>query len=672
MSKKLFNLVSDFKPTGDQPEAIAKLTKGLKNGIKDQTLLGATGTGKTFTMANIINNTQRPTLIMAHNKTLAAQLCAEFQQFFPDNAVSYFVSYYDYYQPEAYMARTDTFIEKEATINEEIAKFRHAATVNLLTRKDVIIISSVSCIYGLGDMETYQKLSIKIKANKTYPRKEFLSQLVNIQYERVKMDFKRGSFEVLGDIITIFPPHSDSAYQLEFWGDDLEKITEIDGFTGATITEVDEVTIFPAKHQVTTKDVIDRVIGEIEKDLVIREAELRKSNPLAAHRINQRTKYDIEMLREMGYVNGIENYTRYLAGSKPGAPPTTLLDYFPKDFLTFVDESHMSIPQVGGMFNGNLSRKESLIEHGFRLPSSLDNRPLKFEEFEKKLGQAIYVSATPGKYEYAHCKKDQIVQQIIRPTGLLDPKITVLPSTARFWDKNIHDIAQKDAVNSVDDVLSEVHATIKKDERVLITTVTKKAAEDLSEYLIENNIKAKYLHSEIDTLERIEILTELRKGVIDVIVGINLLREGLDLPEVSLICILDADKRGFLRSRDALLQIIGRAARNSKGRVNMYADEMTEAMEASISETNRRRKVQEAYNKKHNITPKTIKKEIVDISKDLAGGQRREFKNVSKKGDLKKILKDLDSKMAIATQNLDFERAAILRDEIIELQRKIK
>ncbi len=672
MSKKLFNLVSDFKPTGDQPQAIKQLTKGLKNGLKDQTLLGATGTGKTFTMANIINDLQRPTLIMAHNKTLAAQLCAEFQQFFPDNAVSYFVSYYDYYQPEAYMARTDTFIEKEATINEEIAKFRHAATVNLLTRKDVIIISSVSCIYGLGDMETYQKLSIKIKANKTYPRKEFLSQLINIQYERVKMDFKRGSFEVLGDVITIFPPHSDSAYQLEFWGDDLEKITEIDGFTGATITEVDEVTIFPAKHQVTTKDVISRVINEIEKDLIIREAELRKSNPLAAHRINQRTKYDIEMLREMGYVNGIENYTRYLAGTKPGAPPTTLLDYFPKDFLTFVDESHMSIPQVGGMFNGNLSRKESLIEHGFRLPSSLDNRPLKFEEFEKKLGQAIYVSATPGKYEYAHCEKDQIVEQIIRPTGLLDPRITVLPSTARFWNKNIHDIKQKDAVNSVDDVLSEVHATIKKNERVLITTVTKKAAEDLSEYLIENNIKAKYLHSEIDTLERIEILTELRKGVIDVIVGINLLREGLDLPEVSLICILDADKRGFLRSRDALLQIIGRAARNSKGRVNMYADEMTEAMEASIAETNRRRKVQEAYNTKHGITPKTIKKAIIDISKDLAGGQRRDFKNVSKKGDLKKVLKELDAEMAIATQNLDFERAAILRDEIIELQRKMK
>lgn len=655
MTKKLFNLVSNFKPTGDQPSAIKQLTKGLHNGLKDQTLLGATGTGKTFTMANIINTEQRPTLILAHNKTLAAQLCAEFQQFFPDNAVSYFVSYYDYYQPEAYMAKTDTFIEKEATINEEIAKFRHAATVNLLTRKDVIIISSVSCIYGLGDVDTYQKLSIKIEQGKVYPRKDFLSQLINIQYERVKSDFKRGSFEVLGDVITIFPPHSDSAYQMEFWGDELEKLTEIDGFTGATIQEVSDVTIFPAKHQVTTKDVIDRVTTEIEEDLIIRETELRGSNPLAAHRINQRTKYDIEMLREMGYVNGIENYTRYLTGSDPGMPPTTLLDYFPKDFLCFIDESHISIPQIGGMFNGNLSRKESLIEHGFRLPSSLDNRPLKFEEFEKKIGQAIYVSATPGKYEYAHCEGDQIAQQIIRPTGLLDPQIEVRPTK-----------------DHIDKVLEDVRATIKKDERILITTVTKKGAEDLSEYLIENGIKAKYLHSEIDTLERVEILTELRRGTIDVIVGINLLREGLDLPEVSLICILDADKRGFLRSRDALLQIIGRAARNSEGRVIMYADVMTEAMEASIGETDRRRKIQETYNEKHGITPTTIKKAIIDISKDLAGGKKRDFKNISKKDDLKKVVKELDQEMAIATQNLDFERAAALRDEIIELQRKMR
>ncbi len=669
---KLFTLASDFKPTGDQPKAIEKLTKGIRNGLKDQTLLGATGTGKTFTMANIINKVQRPTLIMAHNKTLAAQLCAEFQQFFPNNAVSYFVSYYDYYQPEAYMAKTDTFIEKEATINEEIAKFRHAATVNLLTRKDVIIISSVSCIYGLGDVETYEKLAITIEAGKVYPRKDFLSQLINIQYERVKMDFKRGSFEVLGDVITIFPPHGDTAYQLEFWGDELEKITEVDAFTGSTITEVEKVVIFPAKHQVTTKEVINRVAGEVEKDLEIREKELRASNPLAAHRLNQRVKYDIEMLREMGYVNGIENYTRYLSGKAPGEPPATLLDYFPKDFLCFIDESHISIPQIGGMFNGNLSRKESLIEHGFRLPSALDNRPLKFEEFEQKIGQAVYVSATPGKYEYAHCAEDEIVQQIIRPTGLLDPHIQVRPSTARLWNKDIHDVSEKEAVNSVDDALAEIRATIKKGDRALVTTVTKKNAEEFSEYLIENGIKAKYLHSEIETLERIEILTELRRGTIEVVVGINLLREGLDLPEVSLIAILDADKRGFLRSRDALLQIIGRAARNSEGGVIMYADEVTEAMEAAMNETSRRRKIQEAYNKKHGITPTTIKKSIVDISKDLAGGQKREFKNLSKKDDIKKMIKELDDEMAIATQNLDFERAAALRDQIIELQRKLR
>lgn len=656
MTKKLFNLVSNFDPTGDQPTAIKELVTGLKNKKRHQTLLGATGTGKTFTMANIINQVQRPTLILAHNKTLAAQLCAEFQQFFPENAVSYFVSYYDYYQPEAYVSKTDTFIEKEATINEEIAKFRHAATTNLLTRKDVIIISSVSCIYGLGDVETYKKLALKLKSGENYPRKELLRKLVDIQYERVKTDFKRGSFEVLGDVITIFSPDSDNAYQLEFWGDDLEKITEIDGFTGAPIMEKEEIMIFPAKHQVTTKDVIDKITLEIEADLKIREQELRSSgNGLAAHRILQRTKYDVEMLREMGYVNGIENYTRYLSGKKQGEPPATLLDYFPKDFLCFIDESHMSIPQIGGMFNGNLSRKESLIEHGFRLPSALDNRPLKFDEFEQKIKQAIYVSATPGKYEYAHCEKEKIVQQIIRPTGLLDPLIEVRPTK-----------------HHIDNVLEEVRDTLKKDERVLITTVTKKGAEDLSEYLIENGIKAKYLHSEIETLERIEILTALRKGEIEVVVGINLLREGLDLPEVSLICILDADKRGFLRSRDALLQIIGRAARNSKGRVLMYADEETEAMQASISETKRRREIQVAYNKKHGITPKTIKKKIVDISKDLSGGKPRDFKNVSKKSDIKKLIKELDMEMSISTQNLDFERAAALRDEIYELEKKIR
>ncbi|NCP66809.1 excinuclease ABC subunit UvrB [bacterium] len=654
MSKKLFTLASDFKPTGDQPKAIKSLVKGLNNGLRHQTLLGATGTGKTFTMANIINEVQRPTLILAHNKTLAAQLCAEFQQFFPNNAVSYFVSYYDYYQPEAYIARTDTYIEKEATINEEITKFRHAATVNLLTRKDVIIISSVSCIYGLGDVETYEKLALHIKRGEKYPRADFLRSLVDIQFQRVKTDFERGTFEVLGDIITIFPPNSDTAFQLEFWGDDLETITEVDGFTGSTVAVLEECTIFPAKHQVTTADVIEKATYGIEKDLDIRLKELQgMGNNLAAHRLQQRTKYDIEMLREMGYVNGIENYVSYLNKSGAGHPPATLLDYFPKDFMCFVDESHISIPQIGGMFNGNLSRKQSLIEHGFRLPSAMDNRPLKFPEFEQRVKQAIYVSATPGKYEYEQTDKENIIEQIIRPTGLLDPIIEVRPTE-----------------NQVDNIMEEVTATIKKGDRVLVTTVTKKSAEDLSEYFIEQGLKSKYLHSEIETLERIQILTELRQGKIDVVVGINLLREGLDLPEVSVILILDADKQGFLRSRDSLLQIIGRAARNSHGRVVMYADKMTPAMDAAIGETNRRRTVQEDYNTKHGITPTTIKKSIVDISKDL-GGKTRDFKKVSKKEDVKRMVKELDAEMNLSVENLDFERAALLRDQIMELERKL-
>lgn len=654
MSKKLFTLASDFKPTGDQPKAIASLVKGLNNGLRHQTLLGATGTGKTFTMANIINEVQRPTLILAHNKTLAAQLCAEFQQFFPNNAVSYFVSYYDYYQPEAYIARTDTYIEKEATINEEITKFRHAATVNLLTRKDVIIISSVSCIYGLGDVETYERLALHIKRGTSYPRAEFLRSLVDIQFQRVKTDFERGTFEVLGDIITIFPPNSDTAFQLEFWGDDLETITEVDGFTGSTVTVLEECTIFPAKHQVTTADVIENATHGIERDLEIRLKELQgMGNNLAAHRLQQRTKYDIEMLREMGYVNGIENYVSYLNKSGAGHPPATLLDYFPKDFLCFVDESHISIPQIGGMFNGNLSRKQSLIEYGFRLPSAMDNRPLKFHEFEDRVKQAIYVSATPGKYEYENTDKAHIIEQIIRPTGLLDPVIEV-----------------RETKNQVDNIMEEVTATIKKGDRVLVTTVTKKSAEDLSEYFIEQGLKSKYLHSEIETLERIQILTELRQGKIDVVVGINLLREGLDLPEVSVILILDADKQGFLRSRDSLLQIIGRAARNSQGRVVMYADRMTPAMEAAIGETNRRRTVQADYNIQHGITPTTIKKSIVDISKDL-GGKTRDFKKVSKKEDVKRMVKELDAEMNLSVENLDFERAALLRDQIMELERKL-
>ena len=656
MLNKKFKLTSNFSPTGDQPKAIKQLTKGLKNGLRHQTLLGATGTGKTFSMANIIQDQQRPTLILAHNKTLAAQLCAEFQQFFPKNAVSYFVSYYDYYQPEAYIAKTDTFIEKEATINEEIEKFRHAATINLLTRRDVVIISSVSCIYGLGDVESYKNLAFKFEVGKIYPRSKLLKSLIDIQYERVKTDFCRGTVEVLGDVITIFPPNADTAYQLEFWGDELDKISEIDGFTGSHIMGHDEVTIFPAKHSVTTREKIDQCIDEIEQDLEDRLKILEMNGKgLEANRLKQRTRYDIEMLREVGYVNGIENYTRYLSGKKTGEPPATLIDYFPKDFLCFIDESHISIPQIGGMHNGNLSRKNSLVEYGFRLPSAQDNRPLNFEEFESKIKQAVYISATPGKYEYQNCDKNSIAEQIIRPTGLLDPQIEVKPSE-----------------HQIDDITENLHATIKKGFRILITTVTKKSAEDLAEYFIESGVKAKYLHSEIETLERIQILTELRQGKLDVVVGINLLREGLDLPEVALICILDADKEGFLRSRDALLQVIGRAARNSEGRVIMYADKMTAAMEASISETNRRRKIQETYNKKHKITPTTIVKSIVDISKDLSGGQTRNFKKLTKKEEIQKMLKELNTEMDLATKNLDFERAAILRDEIYELEQRMR
>lgn len=651
-----FKLVSEFDPTGDQPTAIDHLVRGINNGLRHQTLLGATGTGKTFTMANIIQQIQRPTLILAHNKTLAAQLCAEFQQFFPDNVVNYFVSYYDYYQPEAYMPRTDTFIEKEATINEEIAKFRHAATKNLLTRRDCVIISSVSCIYGIGDVADYKKMAFKIERGGRYPRKQLLESLVSIQYERVKSDFVRGSFEVLGDVVTIFPPDGDIAYQLEFFGDELDKLTEIDGFTSELIVERDDVTLFPAKHNVTTPEKVAHAVEGITAELEDRLGALRAAGKnLEAHRLQQRTNFDLEMLRETGYTSGIENYTRYFNQAKDGAPPSTLIDFFPDDFMCFIDESHISVPQIGGMFNGNLSRKNTLVEYGFRLPSAFDNRPLKFEEFEAKIKQAVYVSATPGKYEYAHCSREEIVEQIIRPTGLLDPQITV-----------------RGTEHQIDNLMDEVWGTIKRGNRILITTVTKKSAEDLAEYLIDAGVKAKYLHSEIETFERIQILTELREGKIDVIVGINLLREGLDLPEVELIAILDADKQGFLRSRDALLQIIGRASRNEKGRVIMYADRETDAMRAAIGETDRRRLIQEKHNKKHGITPTTIIKKIVDISRDLGGGTPRNFEKLTKRDQIGQMMVELEAEMDIATQNLDFERAATLRDQIEELEAKFR
>lgn len=657
MSDKKFELVSEYSPTGDQPTAIKKLSEGIANGLRQQTLLGATGTGKTFTMANMIQNLQRPTLILAHNKTLAAQLCSEFQQFFPNNAVSYFVSYYDYYQPEAYIAKTDTYIEKEATINDEINKFRHAATVNLLTRKDVLIVASVSCIYGIGDVATYKDMALQIEVGKNYPRQQFLRSLVDIQYQRMTSDFKRGMFEVLGDVITLFPPNSDTAYQLEFWGDNLDKITEVDAFTGEHLGGHDRIHIFPAKHQVTTPELVEKAVSHIEHDLEVRLKELRDiGKNLEAHRLQQKTRYDIEMLREVGYVSGIENYVRYFSDT-PTKPihPVTLLDFFPDDFMCFVDESHITIPQIGGMFNGNLSRKQSLVSHGFRLPSAFDNRPLTFDEFDKKVKQFVYISATPGKYEYVVTDKTDIVEQIIRPTGLIDPSIEVRPT-----------------IGAIDDALAEINITIKKGDRALVTTATKKSAEDLAEYLLESGIKAKYLHSEIETLERIEILTELRRGTIDVVVGINLLREGLDLPEVSLICILDADKEGFLRSRDALLQIIGRAARNSDGRVIMYGHRTTTAMQAAMNETDRRRSIQEAYNKKHGITPTTIKKAINDISKDLAGRNIRNFEKLTKKEDIGRLIVELEMEMDLATQNLEFEKAAVLRDEIEALEAKAR
>ncbi|MBI5152356.1 excinuclease ABC subunit UvrB [Candidatus Peregrinibacteria bacterium] len=650
-----FQLATKLKPKGDQPEAIEALAKGLQRGAAHQTLLGITGCGKTFIIANVIEKIQKPTLIIAHNKTLTAQLCSELRELFPHNAVNYFVSYYDYYQPEAYIPHTDTYIEKDASINDEINKFRHAATVNLLTRKDVIIVASVSCIYGLGSISEYENLAFTVTAGGQYTRDKILRQLADMQYIRSVVEFKQGMFHVLGDTIEIFPPDRDSFFRLEFFGDDLEKITEVDSFTHDDLAELAEIKIFPAKHDVTSREKILKAVEQIRLDLDIRYKELLKQGKnIEAERIKTRTEYDLEILLETGYCSGIENYTRYLNLKKPGEPPITLLDYFPDDFLMVVDESHMTIPQVNGMYNGNFSRKQVLIDYGFRLPSAHDNRPLKFKEFEKRMRQVVYMSATPADFELKKSGKKNIVEVIVRPTGLIDPEVEVRPIK-----------------HQIDDILNEIHKRIKAKERALITTLTKQSSEDLTEFLLDAGIKVKYLHSDVETLERIEILRDLRLGVIDVVVGINLLREGLDLPEVSFIAILDADKEGFLRSGTALIQTIGRAARNVHSKVVMYADRITTAMKFAISETNRRRKIQTEYNKKHGITPKTIIKAIKDIASL--------HKPVAEKFDLRKIprdeisrlIKSLEDQMDIAAQNLEFEKAAAFRDRIKEIKEQM-
>ena len=648
-----FKLVSKFQPNGDQPAAIKKMIKNFENKKQDQTLLGVTGSGKTFTIANVIQKLQRPALIVSQNKTLAAQLCSEFREFFPDNAVHYFVSYYDYYQPEAYMPATGTYIEKDASINEEIAKFRHAATKSLLTRSDCIIIASVSCIYGLGDVEAYEALAFELKLGSQWRRDDLLRKLIELQYNRANMDFKRGQFNVLGDIIEIYPPDSDEKIvRLDFFGDEIERITIVDHFTGEIYEEVSDYTLFPAKHDVTTQERIERAVAEIRLDLAKRLHELKSiGKNIEAERLQIKTEYDLEMLLEVGYVSGIENYTRYLSGRDAGQPPSTLLDYFPKDYMLFVDESHVTIPQIGGMHGGNESRKRTLIEHGFRLPSAMDNRPLSFSEFESRMGQTVYISATPADYEIKKSGKE-IVEMIVRPTGLLDPAIEVVPSK-----------------NQIDRVMKEIQDAINRGERALITTLTKKSSESLTEWLTEHGVKVKYLHSDVDTMDRIEILRELRLGVIDVIVGINLLREGLDLPEVSVICILDADKEGFLRSSRSLIQTIGRCARNVNGHVVMFADRITDSMKQAIGETDRRREIQAAYNIKHGITPQTIKKAVLDIAamKHDTGVKKIDASKIPTES-LDRVIGELEVEMDLASQNLEFEKAADLRDQIDALQ----
>lgn len=650
-----FRLSSEYQPTGDQPTAIAQLRDGLERGEKEQTLLGVTGSGKTFTMANIIADRNVPTLVLAHNKTLAAQLFSEFKSFFPDNEVHYFVSYFDYYQPEAYIASSDTYIEKDSAINEEIDRLRHAATDALLTRRDVIIVASVSCIYGLGSPSDYHDLSITVRRGERRVMDKFLRQLMDIQYHRNDIDFARGAFRVRGDTVDIFPAGGETAYRVEFFGDDVDRITRIDPLTGEILEEPDSFTIFPSSHYATPKEKIKRAIDQIREEYEQRLGWFESHDKLLeAQRLAQRTKYDLEMLEETGFVKGIENYSRYLTDREPGEQPATLLDYFPDDFLLLVDESHVTLPQVRGMYNGDRARKEVLVEYGFRLPSALDNRPLRFDEFEHHVNQAIYVSATPGAYELE--RSPEPAQQIIRPTGLLDPRIIVHPVD-----------------NQVDDLIAEIRERTAKKQRVLVTTLTKRMAEDLSAHLVELGIKTAYIHSEVDTLERGDILRDLRMGVYDVLVGINLLREGLDLPEVSLVAILDADKEGFLRSEQSLIQTIGRAARHVDGTVIMYANHQTDSMKRAIAETNRRREIQEAYNLEHDITPRGVAKEIGEGLRAIIP-QKEDAKkpklNLNKipKDEYASLVKDLTGQMNLASANLEFERAAELRDLIGEIK----
>ena len=649
-----FKIVSDFKLTGDQPQAVDKLVEGIEKGYKQQTLLGVTGSGKTFTMANAVERVQKPALVICHNKTLAAQLATEFKEYLPDNAVEYFVSYYDYYQPEAYIPNTDTYIEKEIDINEEIDKMRHAATRALLDRRDVLIVASVSCIYSLGEPEEYRSFMATVEKGEKCNRDKLIRRLVDMQYERNDFDFTRSRFRIRGDTLEIQPSYEEIAVRIEFWGDEIERIVDVDPLTGELLVERDSVDIYPAKHFVTSHDKLLLAIEDIKVEMEERLRELKgQGKLLEAARLEARTNYDIEMLREVGYCHAVENYSRHLQRRAPGSPPWTLLDYFPDDFLLFIDESHMTLPQIRGMYHGDISRKQTLVDYGFRLPSALDNRPLSFDEFKERINQVVYVSATPREYEYEHSQ--QVVEQLVRPTGLLEPTIEVKPTKGQ-----------------IDDLIYQIKTRVDKSERCLVTTLTKRMAEELADYLREMEIKTHYLHSEIDTLERVEILRDLRLGVYDVVVGINLLREGLDLPEVSLVAIRDADKEGYLRSKGALIQTMGRASRHADGHVIMYADTVTTSMREAMEETHRRRRIQEAYNKEHGITPQGIKKAIKDITERVrvvAEARAAYTPTPISKDEVIRLIKDLESQMRKAAKNLEFEKAALLRDRIIELRK---